>query len=644
MSGVHNINMGEGADTVIGSSFIGSNDTVDGGGGIDRLSMKIEGTTSLAPNISNVEILDINFNASSEGGRRLNLTGVNGYSTIEVDGSATNIVTLTGLSGSVTLYHTDGLATGVNTINFKDSVNGSLTITGAVSGGAANNTIYNLDEVQSLTVNTNRTGGTDGFSGVTVNVDPTDTTSITVTASSGTHSITFGNFTTAVASLNLSHSGNGSTTIALNGSEENLTSVTLTATQSGSLAVTGLDGTGAGSGVSTYTLVATVDGDITIDNMSGNNLYGGPSIAATVGQSGTVFIQNFNYSNLEGASLSITSSGSGGNYLRFGSAVGSINDFYTSVSISGSDLRLLMGASGTTTENTVLTAQSDSMIISTASGSDYILGGAAADSIVSGAGDDTIFGGGGNDTISAGLGTDVVYGGGGNDSITGGSGVQTVYAGSGADVISTGSGADVIYFSEGADTISGAAGDRFVWASGSAITSTLVTFSSFSTSSAVFDVTGSIASTTDSNNGLTLSTGGTAVSTLFGRTAGYDVHYVTYWGATGALISSTLDFKTTSAFSMLFGSSSNGVDSIFTGALTFDFGSAVASDGIDWRTGASGGVAVVAITMGSGAGAGTYLVTLGANGSGVTSLSTANVISQVFLSGFTGTLSSGNFD
>jgi len=95
---------------------------------------------------------------------------------------------------------------------------------------------------------------------------------------------------------------------------------------------------------------------------------------------------------------------------------------------------------------------------------------------------------------------------------------------------------------------------------------------------------------------------------------------------------------------MLYGSSSNGVDSIFTGSLSVDFGSsAVVNDGINWATGASGGVAIVAITTGSGAGAGTYLVTLGAQGSGIT-LTTANVISQVFLSGFTGTLSGGNFE
>jgi len=648
MSGAHNINMGAGADTIVGSSFINANDTVDGGADADRLSLTIAGTTSLSPNISNVETLDVNFNASSEGGRRLNLTNVNGYSTIEVDGSANNVVTVTGLSGAVTLYHTDGLAGGTNTVAFKDSVNGTLTITGAGSGGAANNTSYNLDEIQTLVVNTNANRANEGFSGVTVNVDPTDTTSITINSSSGTHSITLGDYTTAVTTLALSHSGNGTTTIALNGSEQGLAgTVTLSATQSGTLAITGLDAGGAGSGVTTYALTATVDGDITIDNMSGNNLYGGPSISATIGQSGTVFIDDFRYSNLEGATLSITSSGSGGNFLRFGSAVGAIADFYSSVSISGSDLRLLMGASGTTSENTVLASQSDSMVISTASGADYILGGTAADSIIAGAGDDTAFGGGGDDTINAGAGTDIIYGGGGNDSITGGSGVQTVYAGSGADVISTGSGADVIYFSEGADTITGGAGDRFVWIAGSAVTTTQVTFSAFSTSSAVFDVSGTVAPATsysDSNNGLSLSTGGTAVSKLFGSSAGYDVHYVTYWGTTGALISSTLDFKSTSAFAMLVGTSSNGVDSIFTGTLSADFGSAAAADGIRWDTGASGGVAVVAITTGSGAGAGTYLVTLGAQGSGTITLSTANVISQVFLSGFTGTLSAGNFD
>jgi len=422
----------------------------------------------------------------------------------------------------------------------------------------------------------------------------------------------------------------------MGGSEANLSSLTLGATQSGNVSVIGVDDV---SGLTSLTLTATTGSTLAIDNMSGDSLYGGPSTNLTIGQSGSIVLQEFQFSNLEGATLTITSSGSG-NTLRFASANSSITDFYSTMTVSGSDLAVIMGGSGTLAESTDggLANQADAMVITTASGADYILGGTGADSIVTGAGADRVDAGAGNDTINVGTDADVVYAGSGNDRITGGSGVQTIYAGGGADSINSGSGADVIYAGSGSDTIVGLGSDIFVFSSGYAA-GEVDRISSYTTAMTV-DYTASVA-VSASNNGLTLASNGTAASNLFGRTAGYDLHVVSFGAGSGGANTAVLDFKTASAFGMLYGTSSNGVDAAFTGSLAFDFGTSATTDGINWATNASGGVAVIALNTGSGDGAGTYLITLSVGGSATTALTTANVIHQVFLAGYTASIGAG---
>ncbi len=88
------------------------------------------------------------------------------------------------------------------------------------------------------------------------------------------------------------------------------------------------------------------------------------------------------------------------------------------------------------------------------SGSDRILGNAAANLIEAGAGDDNVDGGRGRDTINGGAGSDTLLGGNDDDSILGGSG---------DDWLSGENGADRIYGEDGNDTIRGGIGNDQIW-------------------------------------------------------------------------------------------------------------------------------------------------------------------------------------
>ena len=95
------------------------------------------------------------------------------------------------------------------------------------------------------------------------------------------------------------------------------------------------------------------------------------------------------------------------------------------------------------------------MLAKMSSGSDTILGTAAADTIRGGAGRDSVVGNGGNDNISTASGIDIVEGGAGDDRLKVGNGADTVSGGTGNDTISGGGGRDSILGNDGNDSLSG---------------------------------------------------------------------------------------------------------------------------------------------------------------------------------------------
>ncbi|WP_129782222.1 hypothetical protein [Peristeroidobacter soli] len=84
----------------------------------------------------------------------------------------------------------------------------------------------------------------------------------------------------------------------------------------------------------------------------------------------------------------------------------------------------------TTTDNSI----DGAFVIEGTGGNDTISGSAGNDVLSGGAGDDVIYAGAGDDTIVAGAGDDVIHAGAGNDTIAGGAGTDTVvYSGNRAD-------------------------------------------------------------------------------------------------------------------------------------------------------------------------------------------------------------------
>ena len=90
-------------------------------------------------------------------------------------------------------------------------------------------------------------------------------------------------------------------------------------------------------------------------------------------------------------------------------------------------------------------------------GTNVILGTAAANTILGTAGNDCILGLGGNDTINAQGGNDYVSGGPGNDTIAAGAGNDWVWGGDGNDTVDGSTGDDFIHGGAGTNTCAGGA-------------------------------------------------------------------------------------------------------------------------------------------------------------------------------------------
>lgn len=91
---------------------------------------------------------------------------------------------------------------------------------------------------------------------------------------------------------------------------------------------------------------------------------------------------------------------------------------------------------------TLVTGTTGDDVISTGSGSQFVLAFGGNDTISTGSGDDYVCGGAGNDTINLGSGNDRAYGDTGNDTISGGSDDDYLDGGAGSDTLSGGSGDD----------------------------------------------------------------------------------------------------------------------------------------------------------------------------------------------------------
>jgi len=106
------------------------------------------------------------------------------------------------------------------------------------------------------------------------------------------------------------------------------------------------------------------------------------------------------------------------------------------------------------------------------SGTDWIDGGAYADTLIGGSGTDCLHGWGGNDTLDGGSewdnlyggeGNDILYGGGGYDYLFGEGGNDTLYGGEGYDSLVGGEGTNYLFGEGGDDTLYGGDQNDFLY-------------------------------------------------------------------------------------------------------------------------------------------------------------------------------------
>jgi len=254
-----------------------------------------------------------------------------------------------------------------------------------------------------------------------ITADGSKTKTVTLTTGSGSLTSTITG-TTALETLTITQGGSGTDTATMNGSFGSLQTVTLTA-GSGAIVLDGSAFTGNGSALNTLTVSAGRDGVITI---------GG----TTTG---------LNVNDIDGPNISLTVAQSGSIVIA-GFSASSVAGGSLSISSTGSGNTIYFGASGTTTENVIrdemysvtMSSTSDAQFLMGATSSNFtgyytgmdstafsITSGAKADRLMGGQGNDTLSGGGGNDTIIGGFGVDSIVGGTGNDSVAGGSGADT---------------------------------------------------------------------------------------------------------------------------------------------------------------------------------------------------------------------------
>jgi len=624
LAGNYSINMGDGADTIRASTSVSAGDTIAGGVGSDVLvAMLATGVTALR--MIEVETALLTFAP----GNSVNLANTDNLATIVVAGSGTNPVTINSADNTLTAVNwSNGTITGSNKIAYANDSAATLTI--AATGAAASSSIL-FDEVATVTLSLSKPAS---GAGLTLRLDPDDTTTLTLRAASG-GTITAINDSSALSTLAVTSSGSDTLTISSLSNASALTTLTLTA-QSGVLQVGGAGSVGIlpDAPILSQITLNAASGSIVFSGWSNRDVNSVTNLTITTG-GGTAELHQVDLANVGNGSFTFTASdmGSSAGYVIFsGASTLYADEFYATVNASRLDGGYLkMATVGVITSG--MANNGTRMTITGASGSDVLLGGNAADTITAGAGNDTvaagsgadvIFGGLGNDSLMGNDGADTIYGQDGNDTITQGSGVGVFYGGSGIDNINTGSGADIVNFMYSEMT-----------RTGETVANTV-----FQTNDE-FRFTGTNTLTVNNlGTGNTISTTGTGGLALMWGTAGsVPLNKVsanqTLTGNTftAQISGATLDPLLASHFAASGMFATNG---LFSGTISFDGASGY---GLGWFSGVSAATALILIE----GTASSQLFVLESSGSGTQTLSTANVVSIINLTGYTG-LVNANFN
>lgn len=466
-----NVVGGAGNDVFAFSAAYQSTDTVDGGAGTDSLSFIVGSTSTIRPNLTNTETLNVTFAAAGTLDGR-SAAGITTLNTVfsAADGNFTRLQAVTAINAQKADGATDDLSVtyqtgsdlditvnlGIATANF---VAGDLTVAGnngaatlsvqasatvaLASATFADATAFNMSADQTFTLDALTLA-----SAASVQID--------LSKSLDMGSAILNGVTTA---LTINAAGTAAAFSAGQISGDKLQSLTFNANAIGNsqVEVTQIDL--QASALQTITVSSNSTADINFANIDVVGAGAGANfdVVASVG-SGAVFSADFTLFSFAptAAAVDITFTLGGEGSYNIGLLAASANN--------GFDGTVVVNAGGMSSGNmlsaqfTAFTVASGTIEATLGAGSDYFEAGAGDDTLTGGDGADTLIGGGGADSIMGGAGGDRLIGGAGDDYVAAGAGANTIVLGgaglNGIDTIellaSTASTAsDTIYVSTG---------------------------------------------------------------------------------------------------------------------------------------------------------------------------------------------------
>lgn len=476
-----------GDDTISGAtSTLESVDVVNGAGGNDTLTARLDGTANLAPVISNVETIDL----ITRGNGSLNFADITGYTSVSLSG--TNSYELTALPNNfeVTLKNIDDENMTLTLDNVAGTADGLTVNLDNVTGTAQ---LTNVQDLETLAI----VSGGDSANELHASLTGFDATNGKMTVS-GTQD------------LELDFVNNGGP--ATNGSVSGLTldATALTGTFTVALEDANTNNVSKFTGVDVYEFHVGAGAAYEVDNAEDD-----AAISAILATDAATLTVNYDQDGAEAISsktdtvaVTLTTDDTAGeDDFTFNLATNKIetmtltangitdSDSTLAVNITDGDVKSLTvdGTSLATVDSlalggTAFSAGKLAAFDASAAATDVtaaIVTSAPAStpiSISSGSGDDTLSlnstsntsaefsTGAGDDTITivGGTGDIEIEAGSGDDNITAGAGDDQIEGGSGADTISAGAGADSIDGGAGFDSLIGNAGtvETFVFADG----------------------------------------------------------------------------------------------------------------------------------------------------------------------------------
>jgi Ca2+-binding RTX toxin-like protein len=521
-SSADSITGGDANDTITGvvssgSQTLNSGDQIVGGGGSDKLSISLSGTTNFDVNsvtLTDVETIEVS-----------NFTG----NTFTFDGSLANGVTSVrvlsgGVDATTKLTNLNALAT-IESLNNRTNVE-LVYAPGAVSGSSDTQSIslqnvgssdpsdpakitvdgvevVNITSVGSsssnvaiLVVNAAEKINISGAGSLTLNKDDTagvqNVTEVDASAFAGTLSITLND-----GASNKLTGGSGNDTFILKGSD--LSKVTV-AGGSGTDTVTTSDTVVADSDLEQFTSVEALSGgggSLEISLAKNAQAAGVATVTGTAGSDKITTVVgeytsalrvnlgsdgNDTVTNSANVALTVSSNaagvtaadaingGTGADTLRLvadnngtGANLSSLRGF-ESVTLAASSttthtIKVTVGSDDVVAANSTFVINGSALVSAGTVDASAVTGTAKLVSVTGGAGNDNVTGGGNADTLIGNAGNDTIDGGNGSDMLDGGAGEDSLTGGAGNDVLLGGAANDTLTSGTGNDSLLGGDGN-----------------------------------------------------------------------------------------------------------------------------------------------------------------------------------------